>query len=65
MITQGAFYIYVYHFGNPEALAFVYNGWFALPAMCAIVSMVVQGFYAWRIYVLSKLHVIVGAIATV
>ena len=65
LITQGAFYIYVYRFGQPEALALVYNGWFALPVMCAMLSMVVQGFYAWRIYVLSKMHVIVGAIVTV
>ncbi|KAH9923905.1 uncharacterized protein B0H18DRAFT_1120246 [Fomitopsis serialis] len=62
LLTAGAFEVFVYRYGDVEALGLVYNGWFSLPIMCALVSMVVQWFFAWRIYMLSKLRILMGGI---
>ncbi|KZT71211.1 hypothetical protein DAEQUDRAFT_737003 [Daedalea quercina L-15889] len=64
LLTAGAFQAFVYRYGQTEALTAIYNGWFSLPIMCAMVSVVVQGFFAWRIYMLSKIRVLVGGIVT-
>lgn len=64
LLTAGSLEIFVYQYGNFEALTKIYNGWFCLPIMCAMVSMVVQWFFAWRIYLLSRNRVLVGVIVT-
>ena len=55
----------MYRYGDVETLTSIYNGWFTLPIMCAMVSMVVQSFFAWRIYMLSKVRMLAGGIVFV
>ena len=65
LLSSSAFQIFVYHYGDVEIVTKIYNGWFTLPIMSAMISMVVQAFFAWRIYLLSRLRVLVGGIVTV
>lgn len=57
--------IYVYNFGNVESLVSLHNSWFAVPIMCAFVSVFVQLFFSWRIYMFSKSYLLAGGVATV
>ncbi|KAI0726362.1 hypothetical protein C8Q72DRAFT_528804 [Fomitopsis betulina] len=54
LVTGVAFETFVYSFSEPEALTRIYYGWFFVAIMCAIVSVAVQGFFSWRIWVLAK-----------
>ena len=54
LVTGVAFETFVYSFSEPEALTRIYYGWFFVAVMCAVVSVAVQGFFAWRIWVLAK-----------
>ncbi|CCM00167.1 uncharacterized protein FIBRA_02195 [Fibroporia radiculosa] len=62
LITASFFRVYLYNYGNPEAVIGFEYTWFAVPVMGAIVSAVVQIFFAWRIYILSKLKLLAGGI---
>ncbi|KAI0630712.1 hypothetical protein C8Q77DRAFT_221984 [Trametes polyzona] len=63
LITQTAFEINVYHFGDLNSLTDFHNTWFRTPIMCAIISAVVQWYFCWRILAFSRLKVLVGAMA--
>ena len=65
LLSASAFQIFVYHYGDVEIVTKIYNGWFTLPVMSAMISMVIQAFFAWRIYLLSKLRVLAGGIVAV
>ena len=65
LLTAGGFTIFVDHYGDVDELTNICYGWLALAIMVAVVSMVVQGFFAWRIYMLSNLRILVGLILTV
>lgn len=65
LLTAGAVDKVVYHFGDSETMKQIYRPWCALPVMCAVVSMVVQGFFSWRIHRLSRLRILVGGIVLV
>lgn len=52
--TAGAFDQQVYHYGEVARLFSLPFVWFAVPIMSAILSAVVQIFFAWRIYRLSR-----------
>lgn len=65
LLTAGGFTIFVDHFGDIGELTNICYGWLALAIMVAVVSMIVQGFFAWRIYMLSHLRVLVAVILTV
>lgn len=54
LVTGVAFETFVYSFSEPEALTRIYYGWFFVAVMCAIVSVAVQGFFAWRIWILAN-----------
>ena len=55
----------MYRYGDVVTLTSIYNGWFTLPIMCAMVSVVVQSFFAWRIYKLSMARTLAGGIVIV
>lgn len=57
--------IYVYNFGNVRSLVSLHNSWFAVPIMCAFVSVFVQLFFAWRIYMFSKSFWLSGGVVVV
>ena len=65
LLTAGGFTIFVDHYGDVEELTNICYGWLALAMMVAIVSMIVQGFFAYRIYMLSHLRVLVAVILMV
>ncbi|KZT10009.1 uncharacterized protein LAESUDRAFT_796739, partial [Laetiporus sulphureus 93-53] len=65
LITADAFHNWVYGYGNIKALATFYNGWFSVPVMCGVLSAGVQSFFAWRIYMLSRAHVLVAGIVII
>lgn len=65
LLSASAFQIFVYHYGDVGIVTKIYNGWFTIPVMAAMISMVVQSFFAWRIYIISRLRVLVGCIVTV
>ncbi|KAI0725319.1 hypothetical protein C8Q72DRAFT_888901 [Fomitopsis betulina] len=50
LVWQG----FVVNYGQVAALSTVHVGWLPLPIACSIVSLIAQGFFAWRILVLSK-----------
>ncbi|KAH9837893.1 uncharacterized protein C8Q71DRAFT_567428 [Rhodofomes roseus] len=63
LFTEDAFITFVYNASNNiEAYYLVGNEWFAVPIIGTLGSAVVQCFFAWRIYMLSRLWVLVGAI---
>ncbi|KAH9921461.1 uncharacterized protein B0H18DRAFT_1021214 [Fomitopsis serialis] len=64
LVTSGCMDIYVYNYGNVESLVSLHNSWFAVPVMCAIVSVFVQMFFAWRIYKFSNSYLLAGGVAT-
>ncbi|KAI0749980.1 hypothetical protein C8Q80DRAFT_1232843 [Daedaleopsis nitida] len=62
LVTQTAFDIDVYHYGDIGSLTAFHSTWFSVPVMSAVVSFVVQCYFAWRIWVLSRSRILVGAI---
>ncbi|TFY53280.1 hypothetical protein EVJ58_g9535 [Rhodofomes roseus] len=65
LVTGVAFQIFVYNYGDLASLTKIYYAWFFVDVMCAIVSMAVQLFFAWRIYVLAKSKVVAGVISLI
>ncbi|KAH9849914.1 hypothetical protein C2E23DRAFT_887886 [Lenzites betulinus] len=62
LITQTAFEIDVYDFGDVASLTAFHNAWFSVTIMCAFISAVVQGYFCWRIWVFSRSKLLVGTI---
>ena len=65
LVTGVAFEVFVYNYGDTESLTKIYYGWFFVAVMCAIVSVTVQLFFAWRIFVLARSVLVAGAITLV
>ena len=65
LITDFAFNNFVYKYGNPAVLVLFHNTWFSVSIMTAVVSCAVQCFFSWRIWILSRSKVLVGAILSV
>ena len=65
LLTECAFKIFVYNFGNAKELTTTCSAWFCLVVMAATISVVVQFFFAWRIYVLSQIGTIAGGLVIV
>ncbi|KAH9942790.1 hypothetical protein B0H21DRAFT_810767 [Amylocystis lapponica] len=63
LVTEFAFDIYVYDYGNVASLIAFHNTWFSSPIMEAMISAAVQIFFAWRIYIVSKTMILAGGIA--
>ncbi|KAJ6546311.1 hypothetical protein B0H10DRAFT_2447623 [Mycena sp. CBHHK59/15] len=58
MTTIDAFRIFGYGFRDVSALTKVNFSWFSVPVIIGLVSFIVQSFYAFRIYVLSRSRII-------
>ncbi|KZT70833.1 hypothetical protein DAEQUDRAFT_724981 [Daedalea quercina L-15889] len=66
LLTENAFFSYVENYGNYADLVPNRNAWFSAAIMCAIVSLAVQAFYAWRIFLLGRscfLVIVVGVLS--
>ena len=65
LITAVAFDNFVYGYGSLTALTAFHNSWFSVTVMSSIASSVVQCFFAWRIYIISRSKLLTGIIVTV
>jgi len=54
MVTADAFHWFVYGFSNPIQLDEPFLNSWDVPVLDSVISLVVQVFYCWRIYVLRK-----------
>ncbi|KAJ6578127.1 hypothetical protein B0H19DRAFT_846325, partial [Mycena capillaripes] len=57
--TLDAFVIFGSGFGEVSALAQIHFAWLTSPILTALVSFIVQSFYAYRLYILSRSRIIV------
>lgn len=64
-LTGLVWQVFVVDYGQMDALSTVHVGWLPLPIACSIVSLITQGFFAWRILMLSKSTRLVVAIILV
>ncbi|KAK0480964.1 hypothetical protein EDD18DRAFT_806385 [Armillaria luteobubalina] len=58
LVAHDAFVMYGYGFGNMDALTRINLFWLAGPVMSAVAACVVQVFYAYRIFLVSKSRII-------
>ena len=65
LVTQNAFNTFVYYYGDRHQFDSMGNSWLSLIIFSALVSLVVQWFFAWRIYVVSQARVIAATISLV
>jgi hypothetical protein len=54
MASSDAFVWFVYGWGNTENIQELNLNWFDIPILTSFVSMTVQCFFAWRVWVLSR-----------
>jgi hypothetical protein len=50
MVTSDAFVWFVYGWGNLDSISELNVNWFDVPIIVGMVSMIVQCFFAWRIW---------------
>ncbi|KAF8970467.1 hypothetical protein BDZ97DRAFT_1694672 [Flammula alnicola] len=65
MISVDAFKMFATGFGNSTSILDLHSGWFYIPIMSGIIACFSQGFYTYRIFVLSQSRYIPGAILLV
>lgn len=65
MITADAFHWFVFGFGNMNTLDQTFLNSWDVPMLDAIISLIVQSFYSWRVYVLRKSFVFPAIITMV
>ncbi|KAK0241101.1 hypothetical protein EDD85DRAFT_389460 [Armillaria nabsnona] len=58
LVSHDAFAIFGYGFGDIEALTNIHFNWLVVPIMGVITASVGQGFYAYRIYILSRSRIV-------
>ncbi|KAK0454297.1 hypothetical protein EV421DRAFT_1896226 [Armillaria borealis] len=58
VFTHDAFATFGYGFGDLEALTKMYFIWFTVPILSSVSACVGQGFYAYRIFILSKSRIV-------
>ncbi|KAK0195999.1 hypothetical protein F5146DRAFT_313729 [Armillaria mellea] len=58
LVTYDAFAIFGYGFGDLEALTKIHFNWLVVPIMGGIAASVGQGFYAYRIFILSRSRIV-------
>jgi hypothetical protein len=54
LVTADAFHWFVFGFGNMNTLDDTFLNSWDVPMLDAIISLIVQSFYSWRVYVLRK-----------
>jgi hypothetical protein len=65
MVTADAFHWFVYGFGNMNQLDNVFLNSWDVPFLDAVIALIAQIFYCWRIYFLRKSFVFPVLIALV
>lgn len=65
LVTNTGFAIDVYNFGSISSLTSYHSAWFSIVIMSAVVSAVVQSYFAWRIWVLGQSKILTGVIVFV
>ncbi|KAK0226535.1 hypothetical protein IW262DRAFT_1457764 [Armillaria fumosa] len=58
LVAHDAFAVFGYGFGDLETLTAIHFNWLILSIMIAIAASVGQGFYAYRIFILSKSRIV-------
>ncbi|KAK0486438.1 hypothetical protein IW261DRAFT_1559837 [Armillaria novae-zelandiae] len=58
LLTRDGFVVFVYGFGDIENIQAMHSFWLTGPIMSAVAAFVGQGFYAYRIFILSKSQII-------
>ena len=62
MTAADGFHWFVFGFGDMNRLGEFFLANIDTPIMSVIIALVVQGMYAWRVYILSRFRVITGLI---
>ncbi|KAH9940619.1 hypothetical protein B0H21DRAFT_824746 [Amylocystis lapponica] len=62
LMTADAFDIYVYGYGDITAMLSYHSTWFSVPIMSGFIAAIVQIFFAWRIYMISRSRIMMGVI---
>ncbi|KAJ7729977.1 hypothetical protein B0H16DRAFT_223874 [Mycena metata] len=65
MVTADAFHWFVYGFGNMAQLDEPFLNSWDVPVIDAVISLIVQTFYCWRIYLLCKARVVPALIVAI
>lgn len=65
LVSQAAVDINVYHFGDIRSMTNYHNTWFSVVVMSAVVSCIVQWYFSWRIWILSRSKILVGVVVFV
>ncbi|KAK0483074.1 hypothetical protein EDD18DRAFT_1293867 [Armillaria luteobubalina] len=65
LVTHDAFTVFGYGFGDLDALTDVHSNWLVVPIMGGIAASVGQGFYAYRIFILSRSRIVFAFIICV
>ncbi|KAF8181326.1 hypothetical protein BJ912DRAFT_1062186 [Pholiota molesta] len=63
LITHDAFKFFAFGFTDPLLLDEVSTGWFSIPVLTGIIACVAQGFYGYRIGIITQSKYPVGVIA--
>ncbi|KAH9916811.1 uncharacterized protein B0H18DRAFT_60302 [Fomitopsis serialis] len=63
LITADEMRIYVYDHGNVISVLAFHSTWFSVTIMSGLISAVVQMFFAWRVFKLSRSRVLGGSMA--
>ncbi|KAF5349351.1 hypothetical protein D9758_011801 [Tetrapyrgos nigripes] len=65
LVTADAFHWFVFGFGNLDQLDDTFLNSWDVPMLDAVISLIVQCFYSWRIYVLTSSWILPGIIVLV
>ncbi|KAF8908727.1 hypothetical protein CPB85DRAFT_1309252 [Mucidula mucida] len=65
MVCYDALEGFAVNFGSFDALDNVHMAWFDIPFLTSIIALIVQSFFAWRIYKLSENWILVSVVETV
>ncbi|PBK58837.1 hypothetical protein ARMSODRAFT_1027954 [Armillaria solidipes] len=65
LVAHDAFVMFGYDFGDLEALTGMHFNWLIVPIMTAIPACVGQGFYSYRIFVLSRSRTVPALVSCV
>lgn len=64
-ITANSMEMFVYGYGDPSSLIRFHSGWFSVTIMSGMISVMVQTFFAWRVYKFSMSRLWGGSIVLV
>lgn len=62
ILSQDVFYNFVYRWGEASAFYTIGTGWFSFIILGGIISAIVQATFAWRLWLLTRSRILVGAV---